>query len=564
MTIERCKQNLLLTLASQDNRVIALTGKWGTGKTHLWQQVRDTSKDDTIKKAASISLFGVSSLAELKSKVAYALLPSLNDDGVAATVNGTLNGLKKVAQGLHRSFNALDDLPLVVLPTLLKGKLLVIDDIERKHDKLHIDEILGFIDECVQVHKCRVLLVLNDDKLKDKEIWEQFREKVIDQELRLDTSPAEAFDIAKDIVKTDWAEALEKATITCGVTNIRILCKIIRLANRLLEGHGNLQAEVIEKVIPSVVLLSTIHFKSLPDGPTFEYLVDYNGTVSATLRAIRAQQGDQDESEDDAQHGQWDSLLRSLNIYSCGEFEKLVVEVLRTGLMDTQAVRELIERYQLDGRILGTSKSVAQFIQHYNWHPEFSTEQLVAELRSLVPGAEFIEPPTLSYLMDLSEELTGGPELGEEFLSSWSTALDAAHPDGLVPPQWPSTRPIRPEVEAVLNAAYARLSSTTTLAEACTHIRKTKGWGDAEEHLLKHIKATEYQAEISKANGRNLEMIFNQSMQFVLHKTAYQDFGDVGDRFVKACRSILRAEPSSRLSGIIRKFFEYHNKAGLL
>jgi hypothetical protein len=108
------------------------------------------------------------------------------------------------------------------------------------------------------------------------------------------------------------------------------------------------------------------------------------------------------------------------------------------------------------------------------------------------------------------------------------------------------------------------ISSTTTLAEACSHIRSTRGWGDAEEHLLKHIKATEYQAEISKAKGRDLEGILYQSMKFVLHKAAYQDFGDVGDRFVKACRSILRAEPSSRLSGIIRKFFEYHGKAGLL
>lgn len=564
MTIERCKHNLLLTLASQDNRVIALTGKWGTGKTHLWQQVRDTSVDETIKKAAAISLFGVSSVNDLKTKVAYALMPRLVDKGVSTQITEAFEGLTKLAKGLHRSFNAMDNLPLVILPTLLKNKFLVIDDIERKHDKLHIDEILGFIDECVQVHKCRVLLVLNDDKLTDKKIWEQFREKVIDQELRLDTSPAEAFGIAKGIIKTEWEEALEKATVTCGVTNIRILCKIIRVANRLLEGHGILPAEVIEKVIPSVVLLSTIHFKSLPDAPTFEYLLDYNGTVSATLKAIRAQQGDQDESEDDAQHAQWDSLLSDLGIYSCGEFEKLVVEVLRTGLMDTQAVQDLVERYRHDSRLLISGKGVAQFIQHYNWHPELTTEQLVAELRSLVPGAEFIEPPTLSYLMDLSEELTGGPELSEEFLSSWSTALDAAHPDGLVPPQWPSTRPIRPEVEAVLNAAYARLSSTTTLAEACSHIRKTKGWGDAEEHLLKHIKATEYQAEISKAKGRNLEVIFNQSMQFVLHKTAYQDFGDVGDRFVKACRSILRAEPSSRLSGIIRKFFEYHNKAGLL
>ncbi|MBM1185311.1 MULTISPECIES: P-loop NTPase fold protein [Pseudomonas] len=564
MTIERCKQNLLLTLASEDNRVIALSGKWGTGKTHLWQQVRDTSTDEAIKKAAAVSLFGVSSVADLKTKVAQALLPRLEDDGVAAQIAGALTGLKKVAQGLHKGFNALDDLPLVVLPTLLKGKFLVIDDIERKHDKLHIDEILGFIDECVQVYKCRVLLVLNDDKLTDKGVWEQFREKVIDQELRLNTTPAEAFGIAKEIIKTDWAEVLEKATVTCGITNIRILCKIIRVANRLLEGHGALSPEVIAKVIPSTVLLSAVHFKSLTDGPTFEYVLDYNGTVSATFRAIRARQNDNNQSEEDAQHGQWDSLLSELKIHSCGEFEKMIVEVLRTGLMDTKAVQEMIERYRLDGRVLSTGKSVSQFFQHYHWHPELTEAQLVDELRSLLPGAEFIEAPTLSYLMDLAEELTGDGKLGQQFLAAWSAALETAYPDGVERSQWLSIRPIRPEVQAVLDAAYARQSDTTTLVEACAHIRLTKGWGSAEEHLLRSITPKEYEAEIRKANGRDLEGVFSQSMQFVHHKAAFNDFGDVGDRFVLACKRIVRAEPHSRLTGIIRKFFDQHDQAGLL
>ncbi|TCT86698.1 P-loop NTPase fold protein [Pseudomonas sp. LP_4_YM] len=133
MTIERCKHNLLLTLASQDNRVIALTGKWGTGKTHLWQQVRDTSVDETIKQAAAISLFGVSSVNDLKTKVAYALMPRLVDKGVATQITEAFEGLTKLAKGLHRSFNAMDNLPLVILPTLFKNKFLVIDDIERKH-----------------------------------------------------------------------------------------------------------------------------------------------------------------------------------------------------------------------------------------------------------------------------------------------------------------------------------------------------------------------------------------------------------------------------------------------
>ena len=80
MTIAMCKKNLLQALDDRANRTIALSGKWGTGKTHLWKQVRIESSDPAIKLAASVSLFGVSSLNDLKMRVAQTLLPSLKDD----------------------------------------------------------------------------------------------------------------------------------------------------------------------------------------------------------------------------------------------------------------------------------------------------------------------------------------------------------------------------------------------------------------------------------------------------------------------------------------------------
>lgn len=564
MTIERCRQNFLLALNSQENRVIALSGKWGTGKTHLWRQVQKESRDDAIQNAAAVSLFGVSSLNELKTKVAQALLPRLQDDRVAAQVSAALSGLTKLAKAVHRGFNALDDLPVLALPTLLNNKFLVIDDIERKHQKLNIDEILGFIDECVQTYKCRVLLILNDDKLKDKEIWEQFREKVIDQELRLETSAAEAFEIAKGLTSTDWPDELESATVACGITNIRILGKIIRVANHLLTHNGELSPQVVTKVVPPIVLLSAIHYKSLPEGPTFEYVMNHNAALSATARALRKQRPDHEESEEDGLHEQWDLLLRKLKIHSGGEFEQLVIEYLRTGLMDTLAVRDLIERYQLDGRILSTQNSVSAFFHHYNWHPEITEADLIDELRCLLPVVEFIEAPTLSYLIDLADELTHNTSLGKEFLAAWSTALDKAFPDGLDPSPWGSMRPVRPDVTKVLEAAYARRSHATTLIQACNHIRSTKGWGSAEEQLLKSISATEYETEIRQATGVDLEVIVHQSMQFVVHKDAHQIFGDVGNRFVQACKAIVTTDPHSRLTALIRRFFTSRDQQGLL
>ncbi|MQQ33016.1 hypothetical protein GE543_01255 [Pseudomonas sp. SZ57] len=340
MTIARCKQNLLAALDDQTNRVIALSGKWGTGKTHLWQQIRVESPHLSIKNAASVSLFGVSTINDLKMKIAQALLPRLDSDkALTASVTTALVGLKKLAKSFHSGFGALDELALLALPTLLKDKFIVIDDIERKHEKLSIDEILGFIDECVQSSKSRILLVLNDDKLIDRKVWDLFREKVIDQELRLDTSAAEAFEIAQGLVPTMWPAELQAATTACHLTNIRILCKVIRVTNRLLEGNGELSAEVIKRVVPTIALLSTIHYNGLVNGPTFDYILSYDGAMFATVRAIRKQQANYEETDEDTLHEEWDALIRRLGISQIGEFETVVVGVLQTGLIDTGAIR---------------------------------------------------------------------------------------------------------------------------------------------------------------------------------------------------------------------------------
>ena len=224
MTLARCKQNFIDLLADADNRVIALSGKWGSGKSHLWKEVQATSTDEKVKGAVYASLFGLSSIAELKLKIAQGVLPKLEAGGALAdSIRNGYAGVKKVLKGIHTGFSALDELALIAAPMMIKGRFIVIDDIERKHEKLSIEEILGFIDDCVQNLGCRILLILNSDQLADKKLWELFREKVIDQELLLDTSSLEAFDIAMGLTSTEYAAQIKPAVEACQITNIRIV-----------------------------------------------------------------------------------------------------------------------------------------------------------------------------------------------------------------------------------------------------------------------------------------------------------------------------------------------------
>jgi hypothetical protein len=210
----------------------------------MWKEIRDdVSSDPAVKSALYVSLFGVTSIAELKIKLLQSATPLLSASGPAADgVKAVVSAAKNLAQGLFRTGSALDELALLAVPALVREKFIVVDDIERKHGKLTIDEVLGFIDDFTQNYGCEVLPILNTDQLTDKTIWEKFREKVIDVELLLDTTPKEAFSIAIGQTPSVFDKHIDPAVCVCGLTNIRIIRKVIRAVDKILSHHAPLSA----------------------------------------------------------------------------------------------------------------------------------------------------------------------------------------------------------------------------------------------------------------------------------------------------------------------------------
>ena len=272
MPLKETKEHLHLLLGDAENKVIALSGKWGTGKTHLWGEVMKESADETVNGALYVSLFGLSGIDQVKRKLIESVAPGAEAHPKIweATKQAVSSGLK-ILEGFHKGFAALSDLNLLLLaPAMLREKVIVIDDIERKHEKLGVDEILGFIDEYSQRHKARFVLVLNSDQLATREVWDTLREKVIDQELKLLTTPEEAFSIAVDLFPSRFAESIKRASITCGLTNIRIIGRVIKAVSRIL-GDRALEDGLLARLVPSIVLFAAIHYKGLKDGPDFQF-----------------------------------------------------------------------------------------------------------------------------------------------------------------------------------------------------------------------------------------------------------------------------------------------------
>lgn len=81
MSIKKTKEQLLQLLNQRDNSVIALSGKWGSGKTHLWDDVKKCSSDVKVKSSLYVSLFGLSSVDQIKRKLIETAIPGAESHG---------------------------------------------------------------------------------------------------------------------------------------------------------------------------------------------------------------------------------------------------------------------------------------------------------------------------------------------------------------------------------------------------------------------------------------------------------------------------------------------------
>lgn len=551
MSLKSTKAHLVELLADTDNRVIALTGKWGTGKSYLWHEVRNASRDDGVKNALYVSLFGLSDMNQMKLKILQSALPRAEAaPSFWENVSKSVSVIKKGLEGVHKSFSTLSDLALLVVPTILKNKVIVIDDIERKHDKLSIDEVMGFIDEFTQQHKARIILILNDDQLGDRSIWAKLREKVIDQEIRLDTSPAEAFDIAQRLSPSVYTNHIQTTVETCGLTNIRIIRKVIRSVNRILDNHTGLSDDVLRRVIPSTVLLCAIHYKGMDDGPDFDFVLKIGGYTS-----------DWDKKEDELdeegkRRARWRLFLHELSIISCDEYEYLVIEFLKSGLFDGADLANIIDRYNSETETLRIQQLIHQLYDHVFWHPKITEEQLLAEARDLVDKSHLLDAYNVTSLHDLILDLSGGAEVGNLMIDKWIHVFQARVGDDFDDENFWHRR-VHPRIKEAFEKAKASAQANTSLFDACYHIAKNSGWGHKQESAMRAASVKDFETTIKSLDPSDLRLFMCRFIDMSVQNENYEKhFGTAVDHFILACRSICLDTESGRLSGLIRRLFK--------
>ena len=552
MSLKSTKEQLKRLLTEKDNKVIALSGKWGTGKSYMWQQVKNSSADETVKGALYASLFGLSGIEQVKTKLIQSMVPAIKAnpklwEGAKQTVKSGV----KVLEGFHKGFGALNDLNLVFAPAILRQKLIVLDDIERKHEKLDIDEVLGFIDEFTQQHGCRFVLILNSDQLAKRDVWDLLREKVVDQELRLTTSSSEAFDIAIGFTASEYGGQIRTSVVSCGVTNIRIISKIIKVVNRILGERQELTDAVLWRVIPSTILLSAIHYKGIEDGPDFDFVLRQDSENFASFFDSKEEVA----TAESKQHARWRQLISELKISECNDYELLVVEFLQSGLFDVSQLTEIIDRYVAKTDVINAQHAVYELYEQFFWDHTLTEEQRLAKALEVSQQAHLLDAQTASSLCEIVSELPDSQKIVENILSKWIAAFHSKNKEGAQLYNLLSCK-LHPRISAEFNTEEIKVQSETSVYDACRYVAEHNGWGSRQEIAFKSATVKDMESIIRNSKIPDMRFFMAKMLDLCIHKERYEQyFGSAMDNFIQACRNITQDPLSARLGNLINKLF---------
>lgn len=263
---------ILTSFSPDTGRVIIFSGEWGSGKTYIFKnEIIKKIKSDKSFEIIYVSLFGVSSVIELKSKINQALLVSGITEFSPKIVKEVIRKLKP----LGRIFRSIKGNPQNIIGTVTgknipsisfdllnlidKKIILCFDDFERSSKNFDANELIGFLNELVEHRKHQVLIIANEDKLLD--VKEEEKNRYLDNKEKLRAITFRHNPNTKEVFDRIFDSHLDQ--LNEGARNF--LEKNRDVISDLFIQHGKKNFRTLIKLIQAITDLAKLADQELPE-----------------------------------------------------------------------------------------------------------------------------------------------------------------------------------------------------------------------------------------------------------------------------------------------------------
>lgn len=414
MSVAEFNSSLSDFLNSKEPEIVAIKGRWGTGKTYSWDAVASRHRDGSGAgmKYAYASLFGADSLWQIK----LTLLARLHASKKSGWMHRLLNSKKTFNSTVHLLglMSGGENLAKAISewsPTLLDNATVCFDDFERMDTKsISHEKILGFISELKLEHKCKVVLIYNSDAIQSDSKFHEYREKVVDREIEYSPSYEDIVEIAGGLKEEVRDIAVECVKIL-ELNNVRVVRKAVRSTNQILGKYPHTPRFELEKrLISSALLFSWIEFGAGKSEIPTEIQENLGENFSRALV---------EHYVDNKPLGSWQKRLQRYGFTSFDNLDALIQSCVKTGFAASDQVQKELNRFEQtqikDSLISRHLKAWSLFHDSLENNEALFLNELVDSFRA---AALYESPSSLNSVVRILKEL-GHNELAKEMIETY-------------------------------------------------------------------------------------------------------------------------------------------------
>ena len=550
-------------VASNEPGAIVLQGRWGVGKTYFWrQQIIQPALVELWKTRYSyVSLFGINSLSELKTSLAFATDEFDQEARVRSRRHGKLFGwFWKIKDWVFRKFwkntgwlsDALASTPKVGASVaklyeraafyLVRKRIICFDDIERHGKNLDIKDFLGLVSYLVDQRACRVVVILNSKELgQDQTTWDAMREKVFDGELTYRPLISETVDLGLSEVREEpWYAVMRSSLATLRISNIRLVRRTVSFMRRALEVRpvANLQPETVEHMAKALaILVYSVHGQG--EGAPPIAMVMQSGFYDPVVAYMRKEKESQT-----AQEQQWGDLLENYPFSLHDTFDNTLLDMVEVGYPDASALSSAIDKFEADANLTARKDAWEKAWRLYHDTTADNGAKIVESFKEAWPGVSETEHAVNLQSMARLLRLLGHPDLATRFIQEWTAQrgegrireLDASEMSSLM-------RVDDPEILEAVAKARETADHGLTLQEAFDVIKDAPTQYDDRAFVAFSSVPPEEIVRVIDANpGRNLRSVIRRVLTLP-HNPNQPSWSQAAKNMRRACEILAARSP---------------------
>ena len=262
---------------TNNGKTVMISGAWGAGKTHFWQNEIEPKLSKELKEKACVyvSLYGKENIEILKNEILFKSYESIKKVnkvkeraisafGVGSKIfSFSAFGIKVDSKEIVNKLEEYDESKKIeeAESFIQDGGVICLDDFERKSNNIDLNDLFGFISQLAIEMSCKIVIILNSDVFtgKEGEVFRNVKEKTVNKFLYFDPTIKELFKSIYEDKKynklENYKDDILKAIHETKELNARIYIQVLDNCLEWLKAEKRLNKKIIR-----VLVLSTINF----------------------------------------------------------------------------------------------------------------------------------------------------------------------------------------------------------------------------------------------------------------------------------------------------------------